>query len=199
LFSDGFFLTEADMDWYRGSYLPDESAASDPRASPLLAADLSGLPPAIVLTAGFDVLRDEGEAYARRLRDAGVPVELRRNAGQILFEGRDEHDGNLFIAQRDGSFSALHHYGDPAPGLPGFTLGMAATQPAVEAARGTIAWLNTQFFDRCAHSVACCLRPGFHPRSFARCRRSAQSVPARECDRQCLDGPCAAEVVGRRR
>jgi acetyl esterase len=83
LFSAGFFLTEADMDWYRGSYLPDESAARDPRASPLLAADLSGLPPAIVLTAGFDVLRDEGEAYARRLRDAGVPVELRRNAGQI--------------------------------------------------------------------------------------------------------------------
>jgi len=83
LFSDGFFLTEADMDWYRGNYLPDEAAARDPRASPLLAPDVAGLPPAIVLTAGFDVLRDEGEAYARRLRDAGVSVELRRTAGQI--------------------------------------------------------------------------------------------------------------------
>jgi acetyl esterase len=83
LFSDGFFLTEADMDWYRANYLPDESAAHDPRASPLRASDLSGLPPAVVLTAGFDVLRDEGEAYAKRLLDAGVPTELRRNAGQI--------------------------------------------------------------------------------------------------------------------
>jgi acetyl esterase len=83
LFSDGFFLTEAEMDWYRGHYLPDETAAHDPRASPLLAADLHGLPPAVVLTAGFDVLRDEGEAYARRLREAGVRVDLRRNDGQI--------------------------------------------------------------------------------------------------------------------
>jgi acetyl esterase len=83
LFSDGFFLTEADMDWYRGNYLPDESAAHDPRASPLRASDVSGLPPAVVLTAGFDVLRDEGEAYAKRLLGAGVPTELRRSAGQI--------------------------------------------------------------------------------------------------------------------
>ena len=82
-FSNGFFLTEAEMDWYRGHYLPDEAAARDPRASPLLAADLRGLPPAVVVTAGFDVLRDEGEAYARRLREAGVPVEHRRVAGQV--------------------------------------------------------------------------------------------------------------------
>jgi len=83
IFSEGFFLAERDMDWYRANYLPDEAAALDPRASPLLAPDLHGLSPAIVLTAGFDVLRDEGEAYARRLRDAGVSVELRRTAGQI--------------------------------------------------------------------------------------------------------------------
>jgi acetyl esterase len=82
-FSEGYFLTEAEMDWYRRSYLPDEAAARDPRASPLLATDLRGLPPAIVLTAGFDVLRDEGEAYARRMREAGVRVELRRSAGQV--------------------------------------------------------------------------------------------------------------------
>ena len=83
LFSQGFFLTEAEMDWYRAHYLPEPTAASDPRVSPLLATDLRGLPPAIIVTAGFDVLRDEGEAYARRLHDAGIRVELRRAAGQI--------------------------------------------------------------------------------------------------------------------
>jgi acetyl esterase len=83
LFREGFLLTEARMDWYRGHYLPDEGAALDPRASPLLAEDLSGLPPTYIATAGFDPLRDEGEAYARRLREAGVPVALRRHPGLI--------------------------------------------------------------------------------------------------------------------
>ena len=83
LFADGFFLTEREMDWYRRHYLPDEAAAADPRVSPLLAEDLRGLPPAIVLTAGFDVLRDEGEAYARRVQAAGVPTRLSRRAGLI--------------------------------------------------------------------------------------------------------------------
>lgn len=83
LFGDGFFLTEKHMDWYRGHYLPDESAGRDPMASPLLADDLEGLPPAHVVTAGFDPLRDEGEAYARKLEAAGVAVTLRRYAGMI--------------------------------------------------------------------------------------------------------------------
>jgi acetyl esterase len=83
LFADGFLLTEAEMDWYRGHYLPDESAARDPRASPLLARHVDDLAPAIVLTAGFDVLRDEGEAYARRLQAAGVATTLRRSPGLI--------------------------------------------------------------------------------------------------------------------
>src|SRR6185436_20376852 len=83
LFADGFLLTERDMDWFRESYLPDDAAALDPRASPLLAPDLRGLPPAVVLTCGFDVLRDEGEAYARRLEEAGVQVALRRSADLI--------------------------------------------------------------------------------------------------------------------
>jgi len=83
LFSEGFLLTESDMDWYTAHYLPDDDAARDPRASPLLAEDLTGLPPAYVVTAGFDPLRDEGEAYAARLREAGVPVALRRHRGLI--------------------------------------------------------------------------------------------------------------------
>jgi acetyl esterase len=83
LFSDGFFLTEHQMDWYRQHYLAGESDASDPRASPILAANLTGLPPAHVVTAGFDVLRDEGEDYAALLRDAGVPVTTSREPGLI--------------------------------------------------------------------------------------------------------------------
>ncbi len=83
LFSKGYFLTEAQMDWYRHHYLSDPAQASDPRVSPLLAPDLNGLPPAYVVTAGFDPLRDEGEAYAARMREAGVHVALRRHPGLI--------------------------------------------------------------------------------------------------------------------
>jgi acetyl esterase len=79
LFSRGYFLTEAQLDWYRDQYLAAPADALDPRASPLLAEDLAGLPPAYVATAGFDPLRDEGERYAQRLREAGVPVEVRRH------------------------------------------------------------------------------------------------------------------------
>jgi acetyl esterase len=83
LFREGFYLTESTMDWYRDNYLPDPGAALDPRASPVLAGALDGLPPAHVAVAGFDVLRDEGEEYASRLRDAGVPVTLQRHSGLI--------------------------------------------------------------------------------------------------------------------
>ncbi len=83
LFSEGYVLTEEHMDWYRAHYLQDPDAALDPRASPLLADDLSGLPPTYIATAGFDPLRDEGEEYARRLREAGVAVTLRRHAGLV--------------------------------------------------------------------------------------------------------------------
>jgi len=69
---EGFLLNRADMEWFLGLYLADPAQASDPRASPLRAPDLSGLPPALVFTAGFDPLRDEGQAYAGRLAAAGV-------------------------------------------------------------------------------------------------------------------------------
>ena len=78
LFGQGFFLTREEMDWYRDNYLASPQDRTDPRASPILAADLAGLPPAFVVTAGFDPLRDEGEGYAARLREAGVEATLRR-------------------------------------------------------------------------------------------------------------------------
>jgi acetyl esterase/lipase len=83
LFADGFLLTKADMDWFERHYLPQGVERADPRVSLLRAADLSGLPPAYVTTAGFDPLRDEGEAYATRMREAGARVALRRHPGLI--------------------------------------------------------------------------------------------------------------------
>lgn len=79
LFAEGFFLTKADMDWYTDNYLLCSSLeVTDPRISPLLADDLTGLPPAMVLTGGFDLLRDEGNQYADALAAAGVPVDHRQ-------------------------------------------------------------------------------------------------------------------------
>jgi acetyl esterase len=82
-FGDGFLLTAEDIAFYREHYLPDDAAALDPRASPLLAEDLAGSAPAYVVTAGFDPLRDEAEAYARKLAAAGVRVALRRQEGLV--------------------------------------------------------------------------------------------------------------------
>jgi acetyl esterase len=81
LFARGFLLSGGDMDAFEASYLPPGTDPRDPRVSPLQAPDLRGLPPAYVATAGFDPLRDEGEAYALALREAGVRVALRRHPG----------------------------------------------------------------------------------------------------------------------
>jgi acetyl esterase len=82
-FGDGFLLTRPDMDFFEDRYLPPGADRADPRVSVLRAADLAGLPPAYVATAGFDPLRDEGEAYALRMREAGVRVTLRRHPGLV--------------------------------------------------------------------------------------------------------------------
>ncbi len=76
-------LTKEGMFWFWDHYLPDPSKRGDPDASPLRAQSLSGLPPAVILTAEHDPLRDEGEAYAARLTEAGVSVELKRYPGQM--------------------------------------------------------------------------------------------------------------------
>src|SRR4051812_19191047 len=81
--AEGYFLTADSMDWFIGHYLCGGADAKDPRVSPLYADELGGVAPALVITAEFDPLRDEGEAYAERLRDAGVAVTSRRFDGQI--------------------------------------------------------------------------------------------------------------------
>lgn len=81
--ADGYLLTRAAMEWFYGHYLPDPADRTNPLAAPLRATRLGGLPPATVITAEFDPLRDEAEAYAERLREAGVPVDLARYDGMI--------------------------------------------------------------------------------------------------------------------
>jgi len=83
LFGRDLYLTEEFMDQVMGWYCPDRAVRADPRMSPLLDEVPPGLAPAYVATAGFDPLRDEGEAYARKLAEAGAEVELQRFADQI--------------------------------------------------------------------------------------------------------------------
>ena len=84
LLGDGFLLTKHDMDWFQDTYLAGSGLeVTDPRVSPLLADDLSGLPPALVITAGFDPLRDEGAQYAADLRAAGVVVDHRQMRSMV--------------------------------------------------------------------------------------------------------------------
>jgi len=79
--ADGPLLTKPSMTWFMGHYLRSDEDKLNPMASPILASDLSGLPPAFIITAECDPLRDEGEAYADRLRGAGIPVKVNRYAG----------------------------------------------------------------------------------------------------------------------
>ena len=82
-FGDGYMLTTRSIDYFLDHYLRGPEDITDLRASPLLAPDLSRLPPAYIATAGFDPLRDEGDEYAEHLCRAGVPAELARHAGLV--------------------------------------------------------------------------------------------------------------------
>jgi acetyl esterase len=82
-FAEGFLLTKENMEWYEDQLVPPGADRRDERISPLLAPDLSGLAPALVVTAGFDPLRDEGEAYGRRLQQDRVRTLVRRHPGYV--------------------------------------------------------------------------------------------------------------------
>jgi acetyl esterase len=95
-FAEGYFLRRDAMQWFWDQYAPDEDQRDEVTASPLRATtdQLAGLPPALVITAEADVLRDEGEAYARKLRQAGVDVSATRYEGVI-------HDFMMLNALRE--------------------------------------------------------------------------------------------------
>jgi acetyl esterase len=82
-FADGYLLTRSLMKYFWGHYVASPEEGRGPHASPINATSLKGLPPALVLTAECDPIRDQGEAYARRLQEAGVPVTAKRYAGAI--------------------------------------------------------------------------------------------------------------------
>jgi acetyl esterase len=81
--ADGYYLTKADMIWFTNHYLNNEGEKKNPLASPLFASNLQGLPPALIITAEYDPLRDEGETYGEKLKEAGVPVTIHRYNGVI--------------------------------------------------------------------------------------------------------------------
>lgn len=104
--ADGYLLTYADMLWFWGHYLGDSTKGAEPYASPLRAARVNGLPPALVITAEFDPLRDEGEHYAKRLEEAGVPARLSRYHGMIhgfFGMGQMMDQGNAAVREACGN------------------------------------------------------------------------------------------------
>ena len=106
--ADGYLLTKESMVWFWDHYLRTPADGKDPKASPLLAKDLSGLPPALVITAEFDPLRDEGEAYVAALRKAGVKVDHKRYDGQIhgFYANAAIDDGRTVVLQGAAALKA---------------------------------------------------------------------------------------------
>ncbi|HZR14591.1 MAG TPA: alpha/beta hydrolase [Acidimicrobiia bacterium] len=111
--ADGYFLHRASMEWYWRQYLADERDGANPYASPLRVEDARGLPPGMVITAEFDPLRDEGEAYGRKLAEAGVPFDVRRYDGVFhgffsmvaFLDGAKQATADAHAALRDALWS----------------------------------------------------------------------------------------------
>lgn len=107
-FAEGYLLTASDIDWFWGQYLDGSGIdVTDPQLSPLLAEDLAGQPTSLIVTAGFDPLRDEAEAYADALRAAGTRVDLRCMGSQIHGFASFAGLGGAIDAAVNESISAL--------------------------------------------------------------------------------------------
>jgi acetyl esterase len=122
-FREGFGLTARGVRWFLDHYIPDPTYIENPGVSPLLAPDLSGLPPALVITAGFDPLRDEGQAYAERMRTAGVDVTYICAEGAI--HGFLLMAGAIDVADRHLAYVAEYVQQNLAPGRTGPSVRLA--------------------------------------------------------------------------
>jgi acetyl esterase len=99
-YAHGYNVTLPMMVWIRNNYLPNPEDWTNPLASPFLASDLSGLPPALIITAEYDPLRDEGEAYGERLKESGVSLKVSRYDGMIHdFPDLFEEPGKQALAE----------------------------------------------------------------------------------------------------
>jgi acetyl esterase len=107
--AEGYFLTTKDMVWFMDHYLRDAGDATDPLFAPMHAADHTRLPPALVITAEYDPLRDEGIAYAEKLEAAGVPVRLNKYPGMIhgFYGAPMYHQGAAAVAETCAWINAL--------------------------------------------------------------------------------------------
>ena len=118
--ADGYALTRDGMVWYWDHYLSTDADSSHPYAAPLMATDLSNLPPALVITAEFDPLRDEGEAYGPRLKAAGVPAQVTRYDGMIHgFFGMPDAVDKGRLAQDEASAALKRAFGAMLPAASG--------------------------------------------------------------------------------
>ena len=104
--AEGYMLTRHSMQWFWEQYVPSMDDRSHAYASPMRAESLAGLPAALVVSAEFDPLRDEAEAYARRLEVSGVSVELTRCPGQIhgFLRWTDKFDASLDLVEQIGQY-----------------------------------------------------------------------------------------------
>ena len=106
-YSEGYNVTRAQMIWIMNNYLPNAADRSHPLASPQLSPDLSGLPPALIITAEYDPLRDDGETYGIRLKEAGVQATVSRYDGMIHdFPDLFEEPGKQALAEMTSALRA---------------------------------------------------------------------------------------------
>lgn len=136
-FAEGYFLNRTTIEWMLAHYCPERTDLADPRLSPLRAAELAGLPPAHIHTAEFDPLRDEGEAYAAKLRRAGGAARYICHAGMIhhFYGMAGAIPAARTALQAIGAMMGEALGREPEPGRPENACGLTGARPNFVTAR----------------------------------------------------------------